>query len=206
APAHPASGARPARHARTDALASGIPADAPIRGTVMTSSFDSDAFGSDAFDPDAFDSEQSAELAERLRAAIQQLLPELRAQGMQSQLTPSRLAALAALSAHGPLRISDLATRMGIALSTVSRMVDLLDGFGWIERQADPQDQRATLIALNDTGQALLDSTRRQAATRLAERIHQLTADHQHSLHDALPALEALSAQLPTEPPGTGRR
>ncbi|MGW8687703.1 MarR family winged helix-turn-helix transcriptional regulator [Streptomyces sp. NPDC055817] len=172
----------------------------------MTSSFDSDAFGSDAFGSDAFDSEQSAELAERLRAAIQQLLPELRAQGMQSQLTPSRLAALAALSAHGPLRISDLATRMGIALSTVSRMVDLLDGFGWIERQADPQDQRATLIALNDTGQALLDSTRRQAATRLAERIHQLTADHQHSLHDALPALEALSAQLPTEPPGTGRR
>ncbi|MFE2989764.1 MarR family winged helix-turn-helix transcriptional regulator [Streptomyces sp. NPDC059262] len=181
----------------------------------MTSSSDSDAADSGAVafhssGSDSLDSEQSAELAERLRAAIQQLLPELRAHGMQSQLTPSRLAALASLSAHGPLRISDLATRMGIALSTVSRMVDLLDGFGWIEREADPKDQRATLIALNDTGQALLDSTRRQAATRLAERIDQLTVDHQHTLHDALPALEALSAQRPAEPPGeppgTGRR
>jgi DNA-binding MarR family transcriptional regulator len=176
----------------------------------MTAPFDSDAVDCDPVDSDPFDSEQSAELAERLRAAIQQLLPELRAQGMQSQLTPSRLAALAALSVHGPLRISDLATRMGIALSTVSRMVDLLDGFGWIEREADPKDQRATLIALNDTGRALLDSTRRQAATRLAERIDRLTADHQHALHDALPALESLSAQRPAEPPGeppgTGRR
>ncbi|MCX5084433.1 MarR family winged helix-turn-helix transcriptional regulator [Streptomyces sp. NBC_00401] len=176
-----------------------------------SAAFDSAAYDSDAVDSDPFDSEQSAELAERLRAAIQQLLPELRAQGMQNQLTPSRLAALAALSAHGPLRISDLATRMGIALSTVSRMVDLLDGFGWIEREADPKDQRATLIALNETGQALLDSTRRQAATRLAERIDQLTADHRHTLHDALPALEALSTQSPAEPPpgeppGTGRR
>jgi DNA-binding MarR family transcriptional regulator len=161
--------------------------------------------GTDAFDSDAFDSGQSAELAERLRAAIQQLLPELRAQGMQSQLTPSRLAALAALAAHGPLRISDLATRMGIALSTVSRMVDLLDGFGWIEREADPKDQRATLIALNDTGRALLDSTRRQAATRLAERIDQLTPDQQRALHDALPALEALTEQRPGEPPRTRR-
>ncbi|MER7196329.1 MarR family transcriptional regulator [Streptomyces sp. CB01635] len=152
------------------------------------------------------DHEQSVEIAERLRAAIQQLLPELRAQGMQSQLTPSRLAALAALAAHGPLRISDLATRMGIALSTVSRMVDLLDGFGWIERDADPKDQRATLIALNDAGQALLHATRRQAATRLAERIDQLTPGQQRSLHDALPALDALTEQRPGEPPRISRR
>ncbi|MEK0097825.1 MarR family transcriptional regulator [Streptomyces sp. A475] len=171
----------------------------------MTSSSYSDAVDFDAAASDAFDAEQSAELAERLRAAIQQLLPELRAQGIQSRLTPSRLAALAALSAHGPLRISDLATRMGIALSTVSRMVDLLDGCGWIEREADPKDQRATLIALNDTGQALLDSTRRQAATRLAERIDELTADHQHALRDALPALEALCARRPAVLPRTGR-
>ncbi|MFF1359145.1 MarR family winged helix-turn-helix transcriptional regulator [Streptomyces sp. NPDC058297] len=136
---------------------------------------------------------QAAETAERLRAAIQQLLPELRAQSTRSQLTPSRLAALAALSAHGPLRISDLATRMGIALSTISRMTDLLDGFGWIERKADPKDQRATLIALNETGQALLDTTRRQASARLAERIDQLTPEQQQSLYEALPALEALS-------------
>ncbi|MEU8488842.1 MarR family transcriptional regulator [Streptomyces sp. NPDC048641] len=153
-----------------------------------------------------FDPAQAAETAERLRAAIQQLLPELRGRSTRSQLTPSRLAALAALSAHGPLRISDLATRMGIALSTISRMADLLDGFGWIERQADPKDQRATLIALNDAGQALLDATRRQAATRLAERIDQLTPDQQHSLHEALPALEALTEQQPGELSRTSRR
>ncbi|WP_405984890.1 MarR family winged helix-turn-helix transcriptional regulator [Streptomyces sp. NBC_00872] len=149
---------------------------------------------------------EPAEIAGRLRTAIQHLLPTLRTRTARGDLTPSRQAALATLAAHGPLRISDLATRMGIALSTVSRMVDLLDGSGWIERNTDPLDQRATLIALNDAGRALLDATRREAAVRLAEQIARLTPAEQRSLDAALPALEALSehaASLPGELPST---
>ncbi|MFI5755814.1 MarR family winged helix-turn-helix transcriptional regulator [Streptomyces sp. NPDC051569] len=134
-----------------------------------------------------------AELAEQLRTAIQHLLPVLRDRSTQRDLTPSRRAALATLTAHGPLRISDLATRMGIALSTTSRMVDVLDEHGWIDRNPDPRDQRASLIAVNDAGRLLLDTMRRETTSRLTELITRLPAAQQRSLHAAVPALEALS-------------
>ncbi|WP_235092675.1 MarR family transcriptional regulator [Streptomyces sp. A1-5] len=83
--------------------------------------------------------EDPAELAGRLRQVLQQLVPLLRGQSPHPDLTPSRLAALAELAAHGPLRIGELAARMNITLSTTSRMVDLLDGSGWITRPPRPR-------------------------------------------------------------------
>ncbi|MDX3850473.1 MarR family transcriptional regulator [Streptomyces sp. AK02-01A] len=148
---------------------------------------------------------EPTQLAGRLRTAIQHLVPVLRDQSAQRDLTPSRRAAMATLAAHGPLRVSDLAARMGITVSTASRMVDLLDGSGWIERGPDPLDQRASLIRLNETGRALLDSLRREATRLLAERINRLTEAQRHSLGAALPALEALSEletlSVPEGPP-----
>ncbi|MEV6424269.1 MarR family transcriptional regulator [Streptomyces sp. NPDC051662] len=146
------------------------------------------------------DPAEIAEIAGRLRLAIQHLIPVLRARGASGDLTPSRQAALAELAEHGPLRISDLAARMGVALSTTSRMVDLLDSTGWIERRPDPQDQRASLVALSRTGRAVLAARRRETAARLAERMALLTDEEQRALYAALPALEALSEREATYP------
>ncbi|GGU61672.1 hypothetical protein GCM10010211_28360 [Streptomyces albospinus] len=137
-----------------------------------------------------------AEDAGRLRAVLQQLLPLLRGRSPHRDLTPSRLAALAELAAHGPLRVGELAARMNIALSTTSRMVDLLDGCGWIARRPDPADQRASLISLNDDGAALLGTVRRETTGILAEEIAALTADRRRLLHEALPALESLAERM----------
>ncbi|MFE2493239.1 MarR family transcriptional regulator [Streptomyces scopuliridis] len=93
-----------------------------------------------------------------------------------------------------------LAVRMGIALSTTSRMVDLLDSTGWIQRRPDPQDQRASVVALSRTGRAVLEARRRETAARLAEQIALLTAEEQRALYAALPALEALSERAATYP------
>lgn len=83
---------------------------------------------------------------------------------------------------------------MNIALSTTSRMVDLLDNSGWIARRPDPADQRASLISLNDDGLALLRTVRRETTGLLSERIAQLDPDRQQLLYEALPALEELVA------------
>ncbi|KIZ16294.1 MarR family winged helix-turn-helix transcriptional regulator [Streptomyces natalensis] len=150
----------------------------------------------------------SAELAGRLRAVLQHLLPLLRRQSVHGDLTPSRLTALAVLDAHGPLRISELANRMNIALSTTSRMVDLLYGCGWIVRRPDPEDQRASLISLNDDGQQLLRSVRQETTGILAAEIAELPPDRRRLLRDALPALEDLAERAqrprPAEPPRRG--
>lgn len=151
---------------------------------------------------DASAGQDSEELAARLRASIQHLMPMLRAQSVHSDLTPSRLSALAALADRGPLRISELAARMGIALSTASRMIDLLEGLGWTGRRPDPGDQRASLISLTTEGDAVLRSVRSEHAGKLAAEIARLPAERIRQLHDALPALEALADQV--QRPGAG--
>lgn len=161
--------------------------------------------------PGGSDSPDAAELANRLRAAIQHLLPLLRGQSVRGDVTPSRMAALAELAEAGPMRISELAERVGITLSTTSRMADLLDGLGWIERRPDPADLRATLISVSEAGRAVLISVRKEHADRLAARIDRLPDDLVRELHHALPALEALAERTTrrheAQPPGSvGRR
>ncbi|MFF9481459.1 MarR family winged helix-turn-helix transcriptional regulator [Streptomyces sp. NPDC014733] len=135
----------------------------------------------------------TAEAAGRLRAALLRLLPLVRGDRAHPDLTPSRLAALAVLDAYAPLRIGELAARMDIALSTTSRMADLLDCSGWLVRRPDPEDQRASLLALSDAGRALLHSVRRESTSRLALEIAALPPDRRRLLCEALPALEELA-------------
>ncbi|MFG2223715.1 MarR family winged helix-turn-helix transcriptional regulator [Streptomyces sp. NPDC048644] len=140
-----------------------------------------------------------AETAGRLRAVVLLLLPALRGHSAHHDLTPSRLAALAVLETHAPLRISELAARMDIALSTTSRMADLLDSCGWITRRPDPQDQRASLLGLSPAGRTLLHSVRCETTSHLAREIAHLPPDRQRLLYDGLPALEELAER--TRPP-----
>lgn len=53
---------------------------------------------------------------------------------------------------HGPVRPSAVAEAMRLDLSTVSRQVAALETAGWLERQVDPADRRASLIQLTETG------------------------------------------------------
>ncbi|MBA2532518.1 MAG: MarR family transcriptional regulator [Nocardioidaceae bacterium] len=52
----------------------------------------------------------------------------------------------------GPLRIADLATTCHVDASTVSRQAAELVREGLVHRQADPQDGRASLMALTTAG------------------------------------------------------
>lgn len=66
------------------------------------------------------------------------------------------LAMLKALCS-GPTRPSDLATTLQVAPSVVSRTIVRLEQTGLVERTPDPDDARATRIALTDLGHARLD-------------------------------------------------
>jgi DNA-binding MarR family transcriptional regulator len=66
----------------------------------------------------------------------------------------------------GQVRMSDLAGLLSLDPSTVSRMVRVLEELGLVARKPDPDDGRATLLDLTESGRAEL-------ATARAER-HQL--------------------------------
>lgn len=61
---------------------------------------------------------------------------------------------LQAVAADGPMRASALAASVQADLSTVSRQVTALVKSGLLERQADQEDGRATLLAITGPGRA----------------------------------------------------
>ena len=67
-------------------------------------------------------------------------------------MTATQRLALFDLVESGPLRLNDLAQRMGTSAPTASRAVDALDELGLVERHPDPTDRRAITIELTDDG------------------------------------------------------
>ena len=60
------------------------------------------------------------------------------------------------LSHQGPMRLSAVAQVLGLDASTVSRHVKQLEDRGLLERTSDPDDRRASRIALADAGHRTL--------------------------------------------------
>jgi DNA-binding MarR family transcriptional regulator len=63
-------------------------------------------------------------------------------------LAPRHLAAFAVVALAGPLTVSDLAARAGLALSTASLLVTQLADAGLVERREDEGDRRRTVVSV----------------------------------------------------------
>jgi DNA-binding MarR family transcriptional regulator len=118
-----------------------------------------------------------------------------KAAGGRGELTPTRLTALAVMASAGPMRLGALASRLWVQVSTMSRIVDIMVACGWAERRQDEADHRACVIAITSAGSALLDSVRKDNATRLAECVARLGPEDMAVLEAALPVLELLAQQ-----------
>ena len=91
------------------------------------------------------------ELAGRLRRTAEK---ELEGYGDLSVSTLGVMGRLA-IAADGTLRQTALADAMGLSLSRVSRIVDVLEWRGLVERAPCPRDGRATNVTLTPQGRAL---------------------------------------------------
>jgi DNA-binding MarR family transcriptional regulator len=82
-----------------------------------------------------------------------------------AELGSQGFTALAAIQIHGPLRVSDVAHRLGVDLSVASRQVAALADEGHVERRPHERDRRAQLVAVTPVGlRALQDSHQRMVA------------------------------------------
>ncbi|MBO0803994.1 MAG: MarR family transcriptional regulator [Nocardiopsaceae bacterium] len=137
-----------------------------------------------------------ADLPGRLGVAVQMLAHAGKDTSAHGELTPTRLTALAVMNAAGPMRMGSLASRLGIQVSTISRIVDVLVTSGWAERHPDEADHRACVIGITSAGIDLIDSVRRSNETRLADCISRLDPVDLGALQAALPVLEELARQV----------
>jgi len=104
-------------------------------------------------------------------------------------LTPSALTCLRALPDAGTIGSRALAERMGLSPSRGSRVVDSLVRDGYASRAPDPDDRRASLLALTPAGADLQRDVHnhfRDCEHRIREN---LTEDQLRSAQDSLAVL-----------------
>jgi DNA-binding MarR family transcriptional regulator len=108
-------------------------------------------------------------------------------------LSSSQASTLASVEALGPVRLGDLAAHEGVTAPTQSRLVGSLEQQGLLRRMPDPEDRRATLLAITPQGRRQLEQLRGERSAFLVGQIATLTSEQRAALVTALDALEALA-------------
>ncbi|MBF6214723.1 MarR family transcriptional regulator [Nocardia puris] len=85
----------------------------------------------------------------------------------EGEMLPGGVGVLGTVEVRGPCRQVDLAGELCISASVLSRHVAELVAAGYLARDADPEDGRATLIHVTDAGRALLRRVRASRARGL---------------------------------------
>jgi DNA-binding MarR family transcriptional regulator len=85
-----------------------------------------------------------------------------------SPVQPSGWTILTMLHRHGELRVSELAERLGLDQSTVSRQLKPLDTAGLIARATDDTDRRVAIVKLSTKGRTAYDAVRQRWLDDLA--------------------------------------
>jgi DNA-binding MarR family transcriptional regulator len=112
---------------------------------------------------------------------------------------------LVPLQREGDLRSTDLAARVGVDVSVVSRQLAVLERAGYVERHPDPRDGRASLLRLTRAGGDALEAARclrsewaLSALARWDEAEAQLLADLLDRLVDDLTTATPPRSAVPT--------
>ena len=72
-------------------------------------------------------------------------------------VTPHESRALRVIGEHEPTRLGVVAQHLRIAPRSVTDVVDSLEARGFVAREPDPSDRRATRVALTAQGREVLD-------------------------------------------------
>ncbi len=95
------------------------------------------------------------------------------------------------------MRTGDLAAREGVSAPTMTRIVAVLVGEGYVLREPDPDDGRVALVRATAPGERVITEVRSARSQALLDRIARLPADRREALLAALPALESLAEETP---------
>jgi DNA-binding MarR family transcriptional regulator len=138
----------------------------------------------------------NTEVAARLRLAIVRTARRLRQEAYEAEdgadLSPTRTAALATISRHGPLTPSERTARESIRRPTATRIVASLEAAGLVQRTADPADGRGWLVSTTGQGSALLKRLRSRKNAYIAKRLRGLAAEEVETLDRAAEILERM--------------
>ena len=97
----------------------------------------------------------------------------LRTRHVDDELDPSTFPLAKQLIGGAGLRVSDLAARLELDASTVSRQIKQLEDRAVIVRTPDPDDGRACLVQLTPAGEQMLHDAFRRRYNRISTALEQ---------------------------------
>ncbi len=130
--------------------------------------------------------------ANRLYDALARAGRAVRSAG-STPVGPSSFSTLATVTAHGPLRLSDLAAAEGVTRPTMTRIVAALEERGYLRRRPDPDDGRAQLVSATPAGRSFLTKGLALRVQVLAERLDRLPPDAADDVEVAISLLRSLA-------------
>jgi DNA-binding MarR family transcriptional regulator len=117
--------------------------------------------------PNADVAEEPATAEEALIGLLMQAGRKLRTRHPEDQVDPSTFQLVRTLMCHRAMRVSDLAAKLELDASTVSRQIKQLEDKLIVERATDPADGRASLVRLTSFGEEHMQAAFRRRFLRI---------------------------------------
>jgi len=137
----------------------------------------------------------TAELASALRLSLLRAARRIRSQRVNTTATLSQLSALATVRKCGPLSAGEVATIERVQPPSMTKILAALEGSGWVERAAHPEDRRQSIISITPAGRALLEAETRARDEWLSRRLVEFSEAELQILRDAVTVLDRLGSE-----------
>lgn len=150
------------------------------------------------------DAPEMMEAGDNVDAALQQVEHQLsmfwrRARSLSHQLSrqvhpdmePAAYGLLTIIRKEGPIRLTELASCIGVGKPSVSRQIAFLEGIGMVYKEADPQDGRAQSIRLTPKGEEKMHQVQDARRQVFRERLGEWPLEEIQTLADYIERLNA---------------
>ncbi len=129
---------------------------------------------------DVRESELSAQTGVEIEFLIRRINAALRKHGTsvveRYGITPVQFHGIMVLR-HGPITMGEMCSRLGLACSTVTGLVDKLEAAKLVRRVRSQQDRRVVLLELEETDKAILREVLEERGKLLSQGLHHLSAN-----------------------------
>ncbi|WP_091249840.1 MarR family winged helix-turn-helix transcriptional regulator [Arthrobacter sp. ok909] len=104
---------------------------------------------------------------------------------------PAAYGLLTVIRKQGPIRLTDLASSIGVGKPSVSRQIAFLEGLGLVSKEADPLDGRAQAIRLTPEGEERMHQVQDARREVFRKRLAQWPAEDLQALATYMAKLNA---------------
>lgn len=130
---------------------------------------------------------QTVKEFENIMAEVSMLFNKhLRQSLNDSDITPPQLNALISIYRNDKLTMGDLSSKLLLACSTTSGLIDRLEKAGLVERRPDERDRRVIRIVLTDKGLEYVTYILEKRRTKMEKQLEKYSTERQKELLENL--------------------